>query len=125
MRVIGRAMNYIIRLIFVLMFVVIIALIGYVLVKGSQPMGFVGVDPVGQTAVISDMNYWEYMSDRLAASRETTANCHRTRLIYLVIALPVYPAVYSLCRSIPREQFSPSHPTQPTDSRSDILEGDT
>ena len=89
-----------------LMLVVIIAFVGYVLVKGSQPMGFVGADPNGQTAVLTDMNYWEYMANRLAASRETPANCHRTRLIYLAIALPVYPVVYTYVALFPESNLA-------------------
>ena len=94
------------------MLVVIIAFVGYVLVKGSQPMDFVGADPNGQTAVLSDVNYWEFMANRLAASRETPANCHRTRLIYLAIALPVYPVVYTYVALFPDSNLA--RHTQPS-----------
>lgn len=112
LRAIGLATSFIFKMILVLMLVVIIVLVGYVFVKGSQPMGFVGADLNGQTAVLTDANYWEYMSDRLAARRETPANCHRTRLVYLAIALPVYPVVYTYVALFPESSLA--HHTQPS-----------
>lgn len=112
LRDVGRAMSFITRLIFVSMLVVIIAFIGYVLVKGSQPMGVVGADPNGESTVLSELNYWEFMANRLAVSSETSVNCHRTRLIYLAIALPVYPAVYTYVAIFPDSNLA--HHTQPS-----------
>ena len=112
LRVIGRAMSFIIRLIFVLMLVVIITFIGYLLVKGSQPMGVVGRAPNGESAVLSELNYWEFMANRLVASSETSVNCHRTRLIYMAIALPVYPVVYSYVALFPESSLA--RHTQPS-----------
>ena len=108
----GLVMSFIFKMILVLMLVVIIAFVGYVLVKGSQPMDFVGAGPNGQTTLLTDVNYWEFMANRLAASREAPANCHRTRLIYLAIALPVYPVVYTDVALFPESSLA--HHTQPS-----------
>ena len=102
-----------------MLLVAIIAFAGFVFVKGSQPMGMLDVDPGGETSVpssslrtgLSDLNYWEFMADRLAASRATPANCHRARLIFLTIALPVYPAVYTYVALYPESSLA--HHVQP------------
>jgi hypothetical protein len=106
LRAVGLAIGFVFRLNLALMLVLIIALVGFVLVKGSQPMGEVGADPNGESTVLSDVNYWEFMSGRLAASSETPTNCHRTRLIYLTIALPVYPAVYTYIALYPESSLA-------------------
>jgi hypothetical protein len=111
-RAVGRAISFIFRLILALMLVLIIAFAGFVLVKGSQPMGEVGADPNDESAVLSEVNYWEFMANRLAASRETPINCHRTRLIYLTIALPMYPAVYIYVALYPESSLA--RHTQPS-----------
>jgi hypothetical protein len=94
-----RAVSQVVRLLFklslVMLLVAVVAIAGIIFVKGSQPMGVAGVDPKGQNANLDDMSYWEFMSGSLAASRETPVNCHRTRLIYLAISLPVYPLIYT------------------------------
>ena len=60
---------------------------------GSRPMVTVGDH--SPAAALDSASCWQYMANRLEASRQTPAICHRTRLIYLAIALPVYPALYS------------------------------
>ena len=72
-----------------------IALAGFVLVKGSQPVDVVSIGPNSQTTGLDETSYWEFMAGNLAASRQTPVNCHRTRLVYLAIALPLYPALYT------------------------------
>jgi hypothetical protein len=83
------------KLSLVILLLTLVALAGFVVVKSSQPMGTVGTDPNGKSAVLDDISYWEFMADYLATSRKTPANCHSTRLIYLAISLPVYPVVYT------------------------------
>ena len=109
---ISLIMRFIIRILLLLIFVVIIAFAGFMIVKGSQSMGVVGADSNSQSAEIRDMNYWEYMANRLAASHETPVNCHRTRLVYLAIAIPVYPTVYTYVALFPESSLA-NH-TQPS-----------
>ncbi|MFZ2095144.1 MAG: hypothetical protein WAV05_00775 [Anaerolineales bacterium] len=71
LRAVGFALSFIFRMILVLIVVIAITTTGFVIVKGSQPIGMVGADPNGDNAVLSDINYWEYMANRLQASNET------------------------------------------------------
>lgn len=84
------------RLVRTILAVTLISLVagcGLIAWAGSQPMDDVG----GNSPAVGsdDISYWHYMAKNLQASRQTPANCHRTRLIYLAIALPVYPALYT------------------------------
>lgn len=106
LRAVGFALSFVFRMILVLIIVIAITITGFLIVKGSQPMGMVGADPNGDIVVLGDMNYWEYMANRLQASSETPANCHRTRLVYLAIALPVYPAIYTYVALFPESSFA-------------------
>jgi hypothetical protein len=112
LRAVGWAVSFIFRLVLVMLLVALVAFAGFVFVKGSQPMGVVGADPRGAIADLGAMNYWNFMAHQLAASRETSSNCHRTRLIYLTIALPVYPVVYTYVALYP-ESVLARH-TQPS-----------
>jgi len=106
LRAVGFALSFIFRLMLVLIVVIDITISGFVIVKGSQPIDMVGADPNGDSAVLGDMNYWEYMTNRLQASSETPANCHRTRLVYLAIALPVYPVMYTYVALFPESSLA-------------------
>jgi hypothetical protein len=106
LRAVGVALSFIFRLMLVLIIVITITITCFVIVKGSQPMGVVGADPNGENAVLGDMNYWKYMANRLQASSETPANCHNTRLLYLAIALPVYPVIYTYVALFPESNLS-------------------
>lgn len=53
-----------------------IALAGFVLVKGSQPVDMLGSDPNSQIAGLHEANYWEFMAASLAASQQTPVKCH-------------------------------------------------
>jgi hypothetical protein len=106
LRAVGFAMSFIFKMMLVLIIVIAIAITGFVFVKGSQPIGMIGVYPSGGTAVLNDLNYWEYMTNRLQASSETPANCHKTRLVYLAIALPVYPAIYTYVALFPESSLA-------------------
>lgn len=106
LRAVGFALGFIFRMMLVLIIVIAITITGFVIVKGSQPIGRVGTDPNGNSGVLGDMNYWEYMANRLQASSDTPANCHRTRLVYLAIALPVYPVVYTYVAMFPESSLA-------------------
>jgi hypothetical protein len=106
LRAVGFALSFIFRMMLVLIIIIAITITGFVVVKGSQSMGMVGADPNGDNAILRDMNYWEYMANRLQASSETPANCHRTRLVYLAIALPVYPVIYTYVALFPESSLA-------------------
>jgi|GEM_PF-1051139 len=90
LKLLGRLVYFMVRLALALLIVATITLAGYVAVQSSQPI----LDSAGATSQ-GAMNYWQYMADRLDASRQTPTNCHRTRLIYLAVALPMYPLLYT------------------------------
>jgi hypothetical protein len=111
LRAVGFTLSFIFRMMLVFIIIIAITITGFVIVKGTQPMGTIGADPSGDSNVLGDMNYWEYMANRLQASSETPANCHRTRLVYLSIALPVYPVIYTYVALFPDSSLA-TH-TQP------------
>ncbi len=96
-----RAVRALTQLILVGIFLAAVCFAGFVAVKGSQPVGVVGAGSPNQTANISDMNYWQFISVRLEVSRQTPASCHRTRLVFLAVALPVYPSLYTVVALYP------------------------
>ena len=69
-------------------------------------MGAENEKPGGQNSVLGELDYWQYMAKNLEASRQTSAICHRTRLIYLAIALPVYPALYTYVALYPESSLA-------------------
>lgn len=91
-RALGGAVKILFRLGMAVVLLVGITLAGYVLVKGMQPVGVLSAEPNNQISGLQETSYWEFMAGSLAASRQTPVNCHRTRLAYLAIALPLYPA---------------------------------
>ena len=108
LKMLGRLVNFLVRLVLTLLIVATLTLAGYVAVRSSQPVGLDSVTTTSQ----SEMNYWHYMADRLDASRQTPTNCHRTRLIYLAIALPMYPALYTYVALYPESSLA--HHIQPS-----------
>lgn len=95
LRMLGWILSALIRLSLVVMLLAGIALAGFVLVKGSQPVGIVGIVLNSQTTRLGETSYWVFMAGSLTASQQTPVNCHRTRLVYLAIALPLYPVLYT------------------------------
>lgn len=102
LKMLGRVVSFLVRLTLVLLIVATLILAGYVAVHSSQPMR---LDSAAATS-LGAMNYWQYMADRLDASRQTPTNCHRTRLIYLAVALPVYPALYTYVALYPESSLA-------------------
>jgi len=102
LKMLGRLVNFLVRLTLALLIVATLTLAGYVAVRSSQPMDMDTTAATSQSA----MNYWQYMADRLDASRQTPTNCHRTRLIYLAIALPMYPALYTYVALYPESSLA-------------------
>jgi hypothetical protein len=106
LRVLGWTISALFRLGLVVVLLAGIALAGFVLVKGSQPLGAVSSGPDGQTMDLGETSYWEFMAGSLAASRQTLLNCHRTRLAYLAIALPLYPVAYTFVALYPESTLA-------------------
>lgn len=102
LKMLSRLVNFLVRLVLALLVVATLTLAGSVAVRSSQPMGLYSAAENSQSA----MNYWQYMADRLAASRQTPTNCHRTRLIYLVVALQVYPILYTYVALYPESSLA-------------------
>jgi hypothetical protein len=94
-RWIARLLGLAIRLILALILVTVASLGSFVTWKSLQPVGTLGANPQGTTVHLDDLNYWEFMTSSLAASRETPASCHRNRSVGLAIMLPVYPVLYT------------------------------
>lgn len=108
LKMLGRLVNFLVRLTLALLIVTTLTLAGYVAVRSSQP---IDLDSAGALS-LETPNYWQYMADRLDASRQTPTNCHRTRLIYLAIALPMYPALYTYVALYPESSLA--YHTQPS-----------
>ena len=102
LKMLGRLVNFMVRLVLALLIVATLVLAGYVAVQSSQPMDMDTAAANSQGA----MNYWQYMADRLDASRQTPTNCHRTRLIYLAVAPPMYPALYTYVALYPESSLA-------------------
>jgi hypothetical protein len=62
---------------------VLVAFVGY---KGSQPM---------QLASAGSITYWRFMHDRIGAIRELPAKCQQMHFTGYLIAVPVYPVLYT------------------------------
>ena len=62
--------------------------------QGSRPMGEIS-SATGVSNELQEISYWEYLKDRLDANSRSPANCRRSRLIFLTIAVPVYPIAYT------------------------------
>jgi hypothetical protein len=41
------------------------------------------------------MNYWQFMRERIGAIRETPAKCQQMHFTGYLIAVPVYPVLYT------------------------------
>ena len=102
LKMLGWLVNILLRFALALLLVASLILAGYMVVQGLQPME---TDEAG-TPAQGPLNYWQYMADRLDASRQTPTNCHRTRLIYLAIALPMYPAPYTYVALYPESSLA-------------------
>ena len=95
------------RLVRVLLAVTLFSLIaGCALIAwaGSRPMNGSGSN--SSAIGLDGASYWQFMARNLEASRQTPANCHRTRLIYLAIALPAYPAIYTYVALYPESSLA-------------------
>jgi hypothetical protein len=71
----------------------------FVVWQGSRPLSTSGAIPA--ESAFSDLSYWQYLGDRLRANAATPPECRNTRLVFLAIAVPLYPAIYTLAGLYP------------------------
>jgi hypothetical protein len=79
----------------------VLILVAFVAHKGSQPM---------QQDGANGMSYWQFMRERIGAIRELPAKCQQMHFTGHLIAVPVYPVLYTLAFrpsfALRRESFS-------------------
>jgi len=70
--------------------------------KGSQPM---------QQDGANGMTYWQFMRDRIGAIRELPAKCQQMHFTGFVLAVPLYPVLYTYVGMFPDSFLArlPSH----------------
>src|SRR4030065_2251902 len=87
---------------------IFVAFAGY---KGSQPM---------QQDGANGMSYWQFMRERIGAMRELPAKCQQMHFTGYVIAVPVYPVLYTYVGMFPDSflaRHTQPHPAIPKDVR--------
>ncbi|MDI6694259.1 MAG: hypothetical protein QME21_04375 [Anaerolineales bacterium] len=87
---------------------VLVAFAGY---KGSQPM---------PQAEANGLTYWQFMRERISAIRELPAKCQQMHFTGYLIAVPVYPVLYTYAGMFPDSflaRHTQPHPAIPKDVR--------
>ena len=69
-RAVGGLVKVLFRLGMAVVLLAGVALAGFVLVKGSQPVGVLDDDTRGQISGLHGTSYWEFMAGSLATSRQ-------------------------------------------------------
>lgn len=101
-RVLFSALGILIRVILTIILIAGLILAAFVAYKGSQPM---------QQVSANGMNYWQFMRDRIGAIRELPAKCQQMHFTGYLIAVPIYPLLYTYVGMFP-DSFLARH-TQP------------
>ena len=96
------ALGILIRLLLALVLIAGLILVAFVAYEGSQPMQQNGAD---------GMSYWQFMRERIGAIRELPAKCQQMHFTGYLIAVPVYPVLYTYVGMFP-DSFLARH-TQP------------
>jgi hypothetical protein len=91
-----------IRVILALVLIAGLVFVAFVAYKGSQSMQQDGAD---------GMTYWQFMRDRISAIRELPAKCQQMHFTGYLLAVPLYPALYTYVGLFP-DSFLARH-TQP------------
>jgi len=94
-----------IRLLLVLALIAGLVLVAFVAYRGSQPM---------QLANADGMTYWQFVRERIGAIRELPAKCQQLHFTSFAIAVPLYPALYTIVGLYP-DSYIARH-TQPDPS---------
>ncbi len=79
-------LGLLVRILLALILIVGLVFVAYAGYKSSQPM---------QQAEASGMTYWQFMRDRIGAIRELPAKCQQMHFTGYLIAVPVYPVLYT------------------------------
>ena len=101
-RFLSSTLGILIRLLLALVLIAGLIFVAFVGYKGSQPM---------QQNGANGMTYWQFMGERISAIRELPAKCQQMHFTGYLIAVPIYPVLYTYVGMFP-ESFLAQH-TQP------------
>jgi hypothetical protein len=96
------ALGLLIRAILVVILIAVLVFVAFAGYKGSQPM---------PQAEANGMTYWQFMRERIGAIRGLPTKCQQMHLTGYLIAVPVYPVLYTYVGMFP-DSFLARH-TQP------------
>ena len=96
------ALGLLIRAILALILIAGLVFVAFVGYKGSQPM---------QQEGANGMTYWQFMRERIGAIRELPAKCQQMHFTGYLLAVPLYPVLYTYVGMFP-DSFLARH-TQP------------
>jgi len=95
-------LGLLIRAILILILIAGLILVAFIGFKGSRLM---------QLESANGMTYWQFMSERISTIRELPAKCQQLYFTSYLIAVPVYPVLYTYVGIYP-DSFLARH-TQP------------
>ena len=98
-------LGMLLRVLLAIVLIAVLVLVAFVAYKGSQPM---------QQVDANGMTYWQFVRERLVAIRELPAKCQQMHFTSFAIAVPLYPALYTLVGLYP-DSYIARH-TQPDPS---------
>lgn len=101
-RSIFSALGLLVRVLLALILIAGLVFVAFAGYEGSQPM---------QQDGANRMTYWQFMRERIGAIRELPAKCQQMHFTGYLIAVPVYPVLYTYVGMFP-DSFMARH-TQP------------
>ena len=110
-RSIFSVLGLLIRVILALVLIAGLIFVAFVGYKVSQPMQQDGAD---------GMTYWQFMRERIDAIRELPAKCQQMHFTGYVLAVPLYPVLYTYVGMFPDSflaRHTQPHPAIPKDVR--------
>lgn len=111
-RSVSSTLGMLFRVILTLVIIAGFILVAFVAYKGSQPM---------QLADADGMTYWQFVRKRIAVISELPAKCQQLHFTGFAIAVPLYPALYTVVGLYP-ESYIARH-TQPDPSIPKDIDG--
>ena len=105
------ALGLLIRAILALILIAGLVFVVFVGYKGAQPM---------QQAEANGMTYWQLMRERIGAIRELPVKCQQMHFTGYLIAVPVYPVLYTYVGLFPDSflaRHTQPHPAIPQDEQ--------
>jgi hypothetical protein len=105
------ALGMLIRVLLALILIAGLVFVAFAGYKGSQPMQHDGAD---------GMTYWQFVRERIGAIRELPAKCQQMHFTGYVLAVPLYPVLYTYVGMFPDSflaQHTQPHPAIPKDVR--------